>query len=58
VNYQLVAGDFARVYVFGGKPFQYAPAFSRAQAQAKTAKRGIWGPPCNGNTTKLEPPRR
>ncbi len=55
VNYALVAGGFARVYIYGGVPFQYASAFLRAQARAKKARRGIWGAPCNGNTTKPEP---
>ncbi len=55
VNYALVAAGFARVYVFEHRPFEFAPAFFRAQAQARKARRGIWGPPCNGNTSKPEP---
>jgi micrococcal nuclease len=54
VNYGLVSGGFAKVYIYDGKPFRYAPQFLRAQAAAKKAKRGIWGAPCHGDTTKPE----
>lgn len=52
VNYRLVAGGFAKAYIYGGVPFQYATSFLAAEATAKRVKRGIWGPPCNGDTTK------
>lgn len=52
VNYRLVAGGFAKTYVYGGIPFRYAGEFLGAEIRAKRARRGIWGPPCNGNTLK------
>jgi len=55
VNYSLVASGHARVYIYNNEPFRYAPQFLRAEARAKKAKRGIGGPPCNGNTTKPDP---
>jgi micrococcal nuclease len=55
VNYALVAGGFARVFIFHGVPFRNAGPFLRAQAAARRARLGIWGPPCNGNTTKPDP---
>lgn len=55
VNYALVKSGHARVYVYGGVRFRYAVAFFRAEHRARVARRGIWGPPCNGNTTKRDP---
>jgi micrococcal nuclease len=52
VNYALVAGGYAKVDVYEGKPFVAAPAFFRAQHRARVARAGLWGPACNGNTTK------
>src|SRR5207247_633374 len=52
VNYVLVAGGYAKVDVYGGRPFLDAPAFFRAQHRARSARTGLWGPACNGNTTK------
>lgn len=52
VNYTLVRTGRAKVYVYGGVPFQWTGAYLRAQAKAKRAKAGLWGKPCNGNTTK------
>ncbi|MGE0026757.1 MAG: thermonuclease family protein [Thermoleophilia bacterium] len=55
VNYSLVRSGHAKVYVYGGVRFQYAVPFFKAQNRAKRAKRGLWGPPCRGNTTKADP---
>ncbi len=52
VNYRLVRTGFAKAYVYGGVPFRYASVFLRGQRAARTARLGVWGPPCNGNTTK------
>ena len=52
VNYRLVATGFAKTYVYGDIPFRYAGAFIGAEVGAKKARRGVWGPPCNGDTTK------
>jgi micrococcal nuclease len=55
VNYTLVARGAAKVYVYSGKPFLFAPAFRRAQTTARSVLTGLWGTPCLGNTTKPEP---
>ena len=55
VNRSLVASGHAKVYVYGGVRFQYAVPFFKAQNRARRAKRGLWGPPCRGNTTKPDP---
>lgn len=52
VNYRLVFTGFAKTYVYGRVPFRYAGAFLGAEIRAKRARRGVWGPPCNGNTLK------
>lgn len=51
VNRALVAAGAGRAYVYGGVPFRYAPAFTRAEAAARAAGRGLWGPPCRGRTS-------
>ena len=58
VNFTLVNTGRAKVYVYGGVRFQYTDAFLRAQGRARKAKTGLWGPPCNGNTTKPDPGTR
>lgn len=55
VNLALVRTGYAKVYIYGGNPFIHADAFRRAESRARSAKRGLWGPPCNGNTTKADP---
>jgi endonuclease YncB( thermonuclease family) len=39
---QLRAG-WARVYVYGGRPFRRVREFRRAQRSARKARRGVWG---------------
>jgi endonuclease YncB( thermonuclease family) len=39
---QLRAG-WAKVYVYGGRPFRWVRAFRRAQRSARRAERGVWG---------------
>jgi micrococcal nuclease len=41
---------FARAYVYDDKPVSQYPAIAAAEQEAKGAQRGLWGPPCNGNT--------
>lgn len=48
VNYALVAGGYARRYVFGGRPFRYAEAFGAAERAARARGTGVWGPGCAG----------
>jgi micrococcal nuclease len=55
VNYALVATGYAKAYLYGDVPFKYATAFLRAQSRARSARKGLWGPPCHGNTTKPDP---
>jgi micrococcal nuclease len=55
VNYSLVASGHAKVYVYGGVRFRYAVPLFKAQHRARKAKRGLWGPPCRGNTRKPDP---
>lgn len=57
VNYSLVASGHAKVYVYAGVRFEHAAAFFKAQNRARRAKRGLWGPPCRGNTRKPDPSR-
>lgn len=55
VNFALVGTGHAKVCVYGGVRFRHAIPFFRAQHRARKAKKGLWGPPCNGNTTKPDP---
>src|SRR5680860_388247 len=58
VNFALVATGRAKVYVYGGVRFRNADPFFRAQHRARKAKKGLWGKPCRGNTTKPDPSTR
>lgn len=49
VNHDLVRTGHATVYVFRD-PFLRLDAFRAAQAEARRAGRGLWGPPCFGAT--------
>lgn len=50
----LAAGaGMARSYVFDDKPVTRYPDIAAAGAQAHTARRGLWGPPCEGNTQSV-----
>jgi micrococcal nuclease len=40
-------------YVFERHPVQRAPDIAAAEADAKAARRGLWGPPCNGETASV-----
>jgi micrococcal nuclease len=55
VNFALVASGFAKVYVYGSRPFRYVGTFERAQARARARRLGLWGPPCRGQYRR---PRR
>ena len=52
VNYALVAGGHAKVYVYGGVPFRYAAQYEAAEARARSKRLGLWGSPCLGDTSK------
>lgn len=40
----------AHAYVYGGQPVQRYPQIAAAEREAKAAGRGLWGPPCHGDT--------
>jgi micrococcal nuclease len=41
----------AHSYVYGGVPVTRYDAIAAAEKEARGALRGLWGPPCNGNTS-------
>jgi micrococcal nuclease len=41
----------AKSYVYGGVPVIRYDAIEAAQQEAQIAQRGLWGPPCFGDTT-------
>ena len=43
----------AKSYVYGGVPVARYDAIEAAQREAQDASRGLWGPPCYGNTTSV-----
>jgi micrococcal nuclease len=43
----------AHAYIYNGQPVQRNDAISAAEQQAKIARRGLWGPPCNGYTASV-----
>lgn len=45
-----VAAGMAHSYVYGDKPVSRYLAIAAAEEQARAARRGLWGPPCDGNT--------
>lgn len=53
VNRALVEGGFATVFVFDVRaPFVYTAQFEASEERARTAARGLWGPPCRGDTDR------
>lgn len=40
----------AKSYVYGSRPVSQYGEIETAQAEAQSARRGLWGPPCNGDT--------
>ncbi|MFN8111295.1 MAG: thermonuclease family protein [Thermoleophilia bacterium] len=56
VNLRLVAGGDARVYVYDpAHPFRHLRGYRTAERHARAARRGLWGPPCWGDTTRPAP---
>lgn len=43
----------ARAYVYRGRPVARAGEIAAAEADARAAGRGLWGPPCFGDTTSV-----
>ena len=50
-----IAGGFGREYTYDDA-YTYQSQFRAAQAEAQAAKRGLWGPPCNGFHTNDQGP--
>jgi hypothetical protein len=48
---EAVRAGAARSYVYGRTPVSRYEAIAAAETEARDAHRGLWGPPCNGNTT-------
>jgi len=56
VNHAMVASGDAKVYVYDrDHPFARVRSFRTAQRRARTARRGLWGPPCEGRTDRPAP---
>jgi micrococcal nuclease len=43
----------AQSYVYGGRPVSQYDAIAAAEEEARNAGRGLWGPPCFGNTASV-----
>jgi micrococcal nuclease len=43
----------AHSYAYGGHPVARHAAIEAAEQEAIDAHRGLWGPPCNGNTDSV-----
>jgi micrococcal nuclease len=55
-NYSIEAAraGTAHSYVYHDHPVEEYGAIAAAEQEAKNAGRGLWGPPCNGNTTSVQ----
>lgn len=55
-NYSVEAAraGTAKAYVYGGKPVSRYAEIAAAEQEARDARRGLWGPPCNGDTSSHE----
>ena len=40
----------AHSYIYGGHPVSRYDVIEAAEREARDALRGLWGPPCNGDT--------
>nr|MCH9728974.1 thermonuclease family protein [Actinomycetes bacterium] len=51
-NYSVEAAraGTAKAYIYDNSPVERYNEIAAAQEQAKAAGRGLWGPPCNGDT--------
>ena len=43
----------AHSYIYQGKPVSRYPEIAAAEQEARDAQRGLWGPPCFGNTASV-----
>lgn len=51
-NYSIEAAraGAARSYIYGGNPVSLYDEIKAAEQEARNAPRGLWAPPCNGDT--------
>jgi micrococcal nuclease len=54
-NYSIEAAraGAAQSYVYQGDPVSLYPEIAAAEQEARDAQRGLWGPPCFGNTASV-----
>ena len=50
---EAVRAGTAKSYVYGGVPVSRYAAIEAAETEARAAMRGLWGPPCYGDTTPV-----
>ena len=50
---EAVRAGAAKSYVYGGRPVSRYDAIAAAEKEAMDALRGLWGPPCNGDTASV-----
>lgn len=50
---EAVRAGYAKSYVYQGKPVARYADIVAAEQEARAAERGLWGPPCNGNTQSV-----
>jgi micrococcal nuclease len=43
----------AHSYIYQGDPVSRYPEITAAEQEARDAQRGLWGPPCFGNTASV-----
>jgi len=43
----------AHAYIYHDRPAARYPEIAAAEQEARDAQRGLWGPPCNGNTASV-----
>lgn len=54
-NYSIEAAraGAAESYIYQGNPVELYPEIAAAEQQARDAQRGLWGPPCYGDTASV-----
>lgn len=54
-NYSIEAAraGAAESYIYQGHPVELYPEIAAAEQEARDAQRGLWGPPCFGNTASV-----
>jgi micrococcal nuclease len=52
-DYSVEAARAAHSYIYHGHPSARADEIAAAEQEAKAAGRGLWGPPCFGQTPSV-----